>query len=275
MKHPTAHPQRVVIPLAHSRTSTSASARPGNHTPRNGLHYYGYRYYDPLTGRWPSRDPIEESGGNNLYSFSVNDALNSYDILGLYTPVKSGFKTLEEATHEAGKYANELSELDLKFRQKAGEKLLPFEVCGYICCRKSDNKFYYTRAGSTREHRNCNPLTATYKRVNALGNPGTPGRPRCNLDDIAVGIYHSHPSINSNLSNDDLEYVTPHNDILKPKKISSNMFIGETHKDENGNYETHIYDPKAKKNEQAIIIKNGKIKRMPLADYIKNHQRLK
>jgi RHS repeat-associated protein len=27
-----------------------------------GLYYYGYRYYDPVTGRWPSRDPIEELG---------------------------------------------------------------------------------------------------------------------------------------------------------------------------------------------------------------------
>ncbi len=31
-----------------------------------GLYYYGYRYYDPVTGRWPSRDPIEERGGVNL-----------------------------------------------------------------------------------------------------------------------------------------------------------------------------------------------------------------
>ena len=26
----------------------------------SGLLYYGYRYYDPVTGRWPSRDPIGE-----------------------------------------------------------------------------------------------------------------------------------------------------------------------------------------------------------------------
>lgn len=26
----------------------------------SGVRYYGYRYYDPVTGRWPSRDPIEE-----------------------------------------------------------------------------------------------------------------------------------------------------------------------------------------------------------------------
>ncbi len=25
-----------------------------------GLYYYGYRYYDPVTGRWPSRDPLAD-----------------------------------------------------------------------------------------------------------------------------------------------------------------------------------------------------------------------
>jgi RHS repeat-associated protein len=47
-----------------------------------GLYYYGYRYYDPLTGRWPSRDPIEEEGGTNLYGFVVNDGVNWIDVLG-------------------------------------------------------------------------------------------------------------------------------------------------------------------------------------------------
>jgi len=45
--------------------------------------YYGYRYYDPMTGRWPSRDPIEEKGGGNLYGFVRNCATNSLDKLGL------------------------------------------------------------------------------------------------------------------------------------------------------------------------------------------------
>lgn len=35
-----------------------------------GLYYYGYRWYDPLTGRWPSRDPIEESGHRLLLAYS-------------------------------------------------------------------------------------------------------------------------------------------------------------------------------------------------------------
>jgi RHS repeat-associated protein len=48
-----------------------------------GLYYYGYRWYDPLTGRWPSRDPIGERGGRNLYAFTSNKPIFSYDYLGL------------------------------------------------------------------------------------------------------------------------------------------------------------------------------------------------
>jgi len=48
-----------------------------------GVTYYGYRYYDPATGRWPSRDPIGERGGINLYGFVGNDGLNNLDTLGL------------------------------------------------------------------------------------------------------------------------------------------------------------------------------------------------
>ena len=51
-----------------------------------GLLYYGYRYYDPQTGRWPSRDPIEEEGGVNMYGFVVNDGVNRWDYLGLKKP---------------------------------------------------------------------------------------------------------------------------------------------------------------------------------------------
>jgi RHS repeat-associated protein len=49
-----------------------------------GLYYYGYRYYDPVTGRWPSRDPIEEEVGINLYGFVDNTSTNNYDYLGKY-----------------------------------------------------------------------------------------------------------------------------------------------------------------------------------------------
>ncbi|AHF92643.1 type IV secretion protein Rhs [Opitutaceae bacterium TAV5] len=48
-----------------------------------GLYYYGYRYYNPSTGRWPSRDPIEEEGGLNLYGMVENDVIGQIDALGL------------------------------------------------------------------------------------------------------------------------------------------------------------------------------------------------
>jgi RHS repeat-associated protein len=64
-----------------------------------GLLYYGHRYYNPSTGRWPSRDPIEEIGFQlfsssfgenqspddtaNLYSFVDNSPVGSVDCIGL------------------------------------------------------------------------------------------------------------------------------------------------------------------------------------------------
>ena len=48
--------------------------------------YYGYRYYNPSTGRWLSRDPAEENeGGPNLYALVGNDSIQSSDPLGLAT----------------------------------------------------------------------------------------------------------------------------------------------------------------------------------------------
>ena len=47
---------------------------------------YQYRYYDPLTGRWPSRDPIGEEGGVNLYGFVGNDGIGKWDFQGLIGP---------------------------------------------------------------------------------------------------------------------------------------------------------------------------------------------
>ena len=65
-----------------------------NHPVAKTMHVacYGYRYMDPLTGRWPSRDPIEEglSVANpsffadvSLYSFVLNNPTRFIDFLGL------------------------------------------------------------------------------------------------------------------------------------------------------------------------------------------------
>jgi RHS repeat-associated protein len=50
-----------------------------------GYYNYGFRYYNDTTGRWPSRDPIEERGGLNLYGFVGNQGVSRFDYLGLET----------------------------------------------------------------------------------------------------------------------------------------------------------------------------------------------
>jgi len=52
----------------------------------SGFYLYKYRHYAPQLGRWPSRDPIGEMGGINLYAFVGNDAVNRWDRLGLDYP---------------------------------------------------------------------------------------------------------------------------------------------------------------------------------------------
>jgi RHS repeat-associated protein len=43
-----------------------------------GLSYYGYRYYDPIDGRWVNKDPIGIDGGINLYNSVSNNMVNGF-----------------------------------------------------------------------------------------------------------------------------------------------------------------------------------------------------
>ena len=47
-----------------------------------GLYYYGRRIYAPDLQRWLNRDPIQEKGGLNLYTFDGNDGINKGDPIG-------------------------------------------------------------------------------------------------------------------------------------------------------------------------------------------------
>jgi RHS repeat-associated protein len=66
------------------------------------LLYYGYRYYSPNTGRWPSRDPIDgQFAGEGVisslhalpprvpYVFAANDPVNKLDLLGLFVDTQT------------------------------------------------------------------------------------------------------------------------------------------------------------------------------------------
>jgi RHS repeat-associated protein len=55
-----------------------------------GLYYYRARYYDPMEGRFISKDPIGFAGGDvNLYGYVQNNPVNLIDPYGLLNPVKT------------------------------------------------------------------------------------------------------------------------------------------------------------------------------------------
>jgi hypothetical protein len=73
-----------------------------------GVTDYLYRYYDPVTGRWPSRDPIEERGGINLYGFVGNCGLDSVDTLGLMI-TDSNFRFVESIKYPVFEFSDQLN----------------------------------------------------------------------------------------------------------------------------------------------------------------------
>ncbi|MFN4944507.1 MAG: RHS repeat-associated core domain-containing protein [Akkermansiaceae bacterium] len=94
--------------------------------------YYGYRFYDPETGRWPSRDPIGERGGVNLYGFIGNNTVGRIDVLGMngYDPKFDPFQHLDEINEAQDKYRKNLR----KFKQLADD--LPDKSKKIIDCTK-------------------------------------------------------------------------------------------------------------------------------------------
>jgi RHS repeat-associated protein len=51
----------------------------------SALGYWGYRYFSARLGRWLTRDPVEETGGDLLYAYVLNDPTNDIDSFGLQT----------------------------------------------------------------------------------------------------------------------------------------------------------------------------------------------
>jgi RHS repeat-associated protein len=77
-----------------------------------GLVYYGYRYYNPRTGAWLGRDPIEEGGGLNLYGFVRNNPTNLIDLLGQATLSDHAFDKMWDLYNNRGNYVGRYYEGD-------------------------------------------------------------------------------------------------------------------------------------------------------------------
>jgi RHS repeat-associated protein len=77
---------------------------------QTGLSYYGYRFYQLGQGRWLTRDPIRELGGNNQYIFVLNNPINFIDPTGLFLWPWERPVTVEGGTPEQRQRVNNIVE---------------------------------------------------------------------------------------------------------------------------------------------------------------------
>ena len=93
---PTFPPRPPTCGSSHNPLPINASHKENLSSETVGVAYYTYRYYDPTTGRWPSRDPVGESGGLNSYSFAGNSGPCKWDLLGLRATMSDPGLTLSD-----------------------------------------------------------------------------------------------------------------------------------------------------------------------------------
>jgi len=75
---------------------------------------------DPVTGRWPTRDPIGERGGVNLYGFVGNGGVNAWDYLGLmsresYDKFRVGITLDSQVIEEDPSVVSDYRKITLKY----------------------------------------------------------------------------------------------------------------------------------------------------------------
>ena len=140
--------------------------------PESGWYYYGYRYYDPGVGRWLSRDPIEERGGVNLFRFAANDAVGSWDVLGL----QENYVNQTAAAWAAIKKA---------FPQSQRESI---EYGGRVCKNPRTSRHVYTQGkGRGTEDYGANV------RLGRFGGISFDQMPKCPLEHhCEVAFWHTH-----------------------------------------------------------------------------------
>ena len=146
---------------------------------------------------WPSRDPIGERGGLNLYAFVGTNGVNWIDILGLRP-----FDTAREAFDAAASAAQKATQADVNmqapvFKRPGGafligpEKNLKREFCGLVCKKcGEDGKWKWDY---TDPHAGKNWFKEEAPGI-AVPQPSCePNEATCKDGWERVGTYHSQP----------------------------------------------------------------------------------
>ena len=178
---------------------------------------------------WPSRDPIGERGGLNLYGFVGNGGSNAVDVLGLATSIVGGHpsttgdtplttdgeyisccdrkevnKKIAEMSHRAA-ILTEIDYLLIPAEIRAKGKSTGREYGGRICCTKEIKLVTATQPmisksgpkGNGWEFTNLEAWVGNYVDIDKVSPP-------CPYGSVEVARYHSHPSGKARFSPDDV-----------------------------------------------------------------------
>ena len=122
-----------------------------------GLIYYGYRYYQPSTGRWCARDPFGEKGGQNLYTFVLNSPTWHVDLLGLRCKccVKPGSLkvTLDSPPFTQNPTINPRFHFTIRFEYEEDGTVQGPDICSFNACQFKQlvkGSFLYNGANITQ-----------------------------------------------------------------------------------------------------------------------------
>ena len=169
---------------------------------------YGKRYYDPLTGRWISKDPLGETGGLNLYGFVGNDAIDLSDRLGMVEWRKTPYPDMHAAAHAVGKAALLKAEADFLASRAAAQaknaspearkfaEQRPVEYGGRIC----EHCVIDTKGKKTITYYAKTTTGTPASKIVVNGGPRTVGlinpdkADPCDSGDSEVAMWHTHPS---------------------------------------------------------------------------------
>ena len=143
------------------------------------LNYYGYRYYDPETGRWLNRDPLGENwstGEFNEYAFVANrmsvDYLGLIEIHGDYINPDDGKPLPDDSSNcLGGAMTNTETTFLYPDKKKSPDKnfIEAMAVHGWVCKEVKD------KDGCTSKCSEEKLLITLYKRL-AQTNPWTDPR---------------------------------------------------------------------------------------------------